>query len=344
MLALLRANYGDVDFAQESFFRWQYEENPAGPAQIWLAEDPESEVLAGQYVVIPMRLCLDGAERLGCLSLNTLTDARYRGRGIFTGLARRLFSTLPDAGVALTYGFPNPNSYPGFVEKLEFRDIGQAPLMVKPLDVQRLAGRKFGGVLGSVLGTAGGLLRPMLWPRTRTPQGTGIQIIARDTAGPEFDEFWESQKRRHRLMVVRDARYIAWRYLRCPTRRYNVLSAVSGDRVTAYLVGRIAEVFGVRAGLVVDMLLDTGERDIRAAEHLLAAWESLCASESVEVLAGLMLPHVPEAIAFRRCGYWTVPRRLLPQPMPVIMREHETEIPKLGLRDCFLTFGDYDSV
>lgn len=344
MLALFRRNYGDSDVGQEAYFRWQYEGNPAGAAHIWLAEDPDSGALAGQYVVIPMRLCLDGEDRAGCLSLNTLTDERYRGLGIFTGLARALFATLPDLGVALTYGFPNQNSHPGFVQKLEFRDVGQVPLMVKPLRIRALARRRFGPALGTVMGIGADALRTVLWRRITLGRETGIRVASPDAPGHEFDEFWREQRLRYRVMVVRDARYLLWRYSQCPTRRYVLLAATQGDRLMGYLVGRVADLFGVTAGLVVDLFVAANTAGGAAARRLLAVWEDRCVREGAEVLAALMLPHAPEARALRACGYWKVPVRFLPQPVPVIVREHHPTTPRLELRDWFLTFGDYDAV
>src|SRR6185436_14227396 len=70
----------------------------------------------------------------------TLTSEVYRGKGLFTSTANESFRYCRDIGIALTYGVPNKNSYPGFISKLEFSHAGDLVLMakaLKPLSVMK---------------------------------------------------------------------------------------------------------------------------------------------------------------------------------------------------------------
>ena len=48
LLKLLALEYSGSDVAELRFFRWQYEQNPAGRALIWAAKDRESGEVVGQ--------------------------------------------------------------------------------------------------------------------------------------------------------------------------------------------------------------------------------------------------------------------------------------------------------
>lgn len=77
--------YGeDNDISQKAFLEHEYFENGAGKAFIKLAYDEENQKLAGQYIVIPMKMKIMSTEYPVILSLNTLTREAYRGQKIFT--------------------------------------------------------------------------------------------------------------------------------------------------------------------------------------------------------------------------------------------------------------------
>lgn len=51
-----------------------------------------------------------------CQSADTMTDPDYRGEGLFTKLARMTYLEAQKQGIQLIFGFPNENSYPGFIK------------------------------------------------------------------------------------------------------------------------------------------------------------------------------------------------------------------------------------
>lgn len=70
------------------------------------------------YGVLPVTL-LDGATTvLAAQSGDTMTDPEYQGRGLFTTLGQATYDVARAEGIAFVFGFPNANSYPGFVKRL----------------------------------------------------------------------------------------------------------------------------------------------------------------------------------------------------------------------------------
>jgi hypothetical protein len=107
--------------------------------------------------------------------------------------------------------------------------------------------------------------------------------------------------------------------------------------MAGYAVMRTAELLGMRAGMIVDVLAD----DARAGRALLSHALAHFASEDVDLLAALMLPHAPEYGLLRGAGLRPLPRRLLPQPFRLVARDGPTV---RDARNWFFTLGDYDVV
>jgi GNAT superfamily N-acetyltransferase len=110
---------------------WKFDQNPAGAPVVVVAEDGDR--IVGQYALWPTPLRLGGTSVLGAQSLETMTHPDYRGQGMFTVLANESFIAAADRGVEVLYGFPNSNSFHGFVRRLNWDHTGDVGLWVHPL-------------------------------------------------------------------------------------------------------------------------------------------------------------------------------------------------------------------
>lgn len=63
---------------------------------------------------------IDGKVYSVVQSGDTMTHKSHVGKGLFTTLAKMTYKLAEEKGAALVYGFPNDNSYPGFVRKLDW--------------------------------------------------------------------------------------------------------------------------------------------------------------------------------------------------------------------------------
>ena len=72
------------------------------------------------YGVIPVRCSIGGETVLGAQSCDTMTHPDHRKKGLFIALAIRTFELAKKQNIHFVFGFPNQNSYPGFIKKLGF--------------------------------------------------------------------------------------------------------------------------------------------------------------------------------------------------------------------------------
>lgn len=117
-LSELRSLHAAVHGDQSGFTERKYATEPMGLGPIgFLARDGRGTV-AGYYGVFPVPLSRDGATFLAAQSGDTMTHPEHQGKGLFTRLARATNEAAAHAGIHFIFGFPNYNSYPGFVRKL----------------------------------------------------------------------------------------------------------------------------------------------------------------------------------------------------------------------------------
>lgn len=119
---LLSTTFGSTKFTIEAL-AWRYRDNPAGTvvgADAW-----DGDRLAAHYVACPLEARIDGEVIRGLVSLNTATHRDYQGRGLFTRLAQTAYKLGEEADYRFVIGVANANSTPGFLQKLQFQDVGR---------------------------------------------------------------------------------------------------------------------------------------------------------------------------------------------------------------------------
>lgn len=341
LVDLAAVEYGDAEIANGNYLNWQYLENPAGEAIIVVARSEDGQ-LAGQYVVIPTEFRV-GSERIkGSVSLNTLTHPDFRGQGLFTKMANETYAACKREGLKLTLGYPNRNSYPGFVRKLQFRHIGNATVMFRPLRVLKLAA-SLSALKGAEKYAASELED---WPVNDFRSRAGsIELLPLDFQEDSvaYDELANSIQR-PRYSVHKSAAFASWRYDGIPTRRYQAFQARDESGMKAVCVARQRKVKGIECVFLVDFINESGAAGLKAGERLLKAVLQHFRNCGV-ALAGMMMNRDTQVHRLARSTWFReMPSRLLPHDAPIILRRNDgaAQDSIFDIDNWAFSFGDYD--
>lgn len=218
LAALLASWYAPGhDTLNPRFLDWLYRDNPAGIGGCILVRDAQGEY-RGIVGAVPFRLAWGGRAITAYLALHVLVHPAARGANLFGRMIRVLQSHLAEQETFL-FGHPNTNALPFWKRaKMRFHD-------------------------DYVLGWNGRLFDTRL---------SGYrQVVARDKIdGLDFTPLaaWRNSLGKPVLEV--DAKFLAWRYLAHPTRRYLLALCIDGDRVLGY----VAIARNAKAGM--DVIVD----------------------------------------------------------------------------------------
>lgn len=342
IIDMTKEYYGDIEISDIEFIKHEYFKNPVGNALIRLAWDKENNTLAGQYVVNPTIVRINGQDIPAVLSLNTLTRAKYRGQGIFTGLAETVYDDAYQSGYKFCYGMPNQNSYPGFIKKLDFLNIGDVPLMIRPLKPSSIMKEKTGSKILEVLAGCGNLFfKPGVSDKKE------VKIVKIDNENIQLiDKLWDRIKDKYQVCIKRDSKFVQWRYLNMPLREYIVFIAVdSRNEPFAMAVGLITTVAGMTCGMIVDFIFGDGYED--EAKHLLDFMVHALYKKGAGLCGCLMNKNSMEFKILCKKGFFVCPKKMEPQPFKIIFRAFDSSLNEAGANDFskwFFTMGDYDVI
>jgi GNAT superfamily N-acetyltransferase len=345
-IELLHRALGDTEAAAPAYREWQCQRGPAGAAVGALAREAQTAHLIGQAVAIPTKIRLSGRVFMAGLSLEPVSDPAYQDRGLVADLLRGVCDLSAGEGMALTYGLPGQDSYRTYMGEAGFKGIGSVPLLVRPLDPERLAMKTTGSrVLARTASVARRIWRtpaPVPWQEALP----GLEIEEVDSFGGSFAIFWERVQHRFPVMVVRDPAYLNWRFVDVPVREYARYAARSEGIVRGFVVLRTASLGRFSAGLIVDLIVEPSAEGRAAGRLLIDRAYSHFKEQDLDLVAALSLRHTDEFRLLRSRGFWASPRFLEPRPFRLVVRCHDEEpSPRRMaylLKNWFVTMGDFD--
>lgn len=326
-------------------WRWRYKENPVGVLTINLAEAEEG--LVGHYAVGPINMKVGDRLCTAALSLDTMVHPDYRHQGMFVELAKHLYDRVACPGIPLIYGFPNKSSHHGFVARLGWVDLcNRVPIFLKVLDLKAILCAKIGDnpflpLLAYIGRTGLSVLSPTR--PSELPLGCTIRQVA--SFDERLDQLWEHASSTLNIAVVRDQRYLNWRYVEKPDDAYTIFTVETADQLVGYAVLKCVDKFGLRMGFVVDLLSLPDRPDI--CRSLVSRAMQYFRDSQADIVCSLTLRHGPLFQALNASGFLALPTRLHPQEMYLGVRRNAQEYSAEFITDpnnWHITWGDHDDI
>jgi len=269
---------GSIKPRTMAHWRWKFLDNPTGLVHIAVAEDQTAGIV-GCYVTLPYRIWIEQKPAIAgqVVDLYVLPEFRRVGArpGLFVNVALKqyeLFKIPGEGKNEFHYGWPVPN----------WR-IGQ-----KYLNYENIRDWDF-------------LFRELSAAPRPEPGDLQVQEVAR--FGADVDELWERHKTTTGLAIVRDARYLNWRYATAHDAKYRMYEC--RERSTGKLRGisvyTQSDFLFPRTAFLVDWMLP--EDDDEATIAMVGNAEARARMDGSPVLATLFPQQDPRFLKFQRLGF-----------------------------------------
>lgn len=326
--------------SQESL-EWQYHRNTTGRIFVDVAMAPDNDRYAAIYASLPGWMRINGERRLIIQSLDTLTDADFRGKGLFVSLAKKTFARAAADGAALIYGFPNKSSAPGFFKKLGWVELGTVPFLLRPLRLSYAAERlKLPAAARALVPKT-----PLVAPFGRQRQ-KGVREIT--LVDPRMTALWERFCVNVGVAVERDAAYLKWRIYDKPGESYRTFIYEDGERdaIRAMCIFTVKDKHGGRIGYVMELLHDRTFAGMRAASHLLGLAVREMSDDGADSVLAWSMAHTASFPILARHAFLPLPERLRPIELHLGVRAFDDAIAPVvqDRAKWYLSYLDSDTV
>ena len=353
IINLVRSHYDNVDESYPEYFQWEYIDNPAGKAIIWVAK--HNDEIVGQYVINLLKVKIGEEIRRGSIVIKTLTRKDFERKGIYVCLANKAFEVCREKGIDLSYGFSNPKVYKANVKRLGFVDIGKVPLLIIPLNIKKLVEQHIQNKIYiklltpciPILSISYNFIFKVLSLKNKIVEYKRIFVNEVNRFDGQINIFWEKIKMKYKNIVVRDKEFLNWRYFKNPRRRYKVFIAENNRKeIISYMVLRISYVNKLKVGYIVDILSNEEKLGNIGCSLLIGKAVEYFKRKSVMIAGCLMLSNKVYFSLLRRHGFLICPKRFEPQPFTFHVKLYTPELAGIlyKLDNWLITMGDYDVV
>ena len=263
-LGLLRDAWGEGSMTGEAF-DWWFAGNPEGSLLSVADLGGRTVGVAGHSLA---RAVVGGVPSLVQFSVHATTATEARGLGIFRALEVRHEEQGADRGSKAVLAFASAPTRPLFLGPLGWTQIDRRRVWIRPLRplLRRLLRRQPGG---------GGLAPP------RADSGIVRRV---DRFGTDADAAYATAAPSLLNHLVRDARYLNWRYLDSP-RDYRALSASAGFAVVGHKLHR-----GISTAYVAELVAPRSQARALLSRCLAEA------SGGAEIVVAVPSPTLPRTL------------------------------------------------
>lgn len=244
--------------------------------------------IIGLSANIAARVKLGSEEGFAFQAVDSFVSEEARGKRLFSRLAHGFADAAGEAGCDVTWGFPNANAAPAWFGGLGWRNFGQVPFLVRPLD-------------------ASFLLRKARLPGSfRLARGARVSSDLPRQFGSETNDLWARFSGDIGCAVARDADALNHRIFGAPhAHEYRV--AMHGEGAErAVVVSRVVEKHGSRIAYVLEAIGGA------ALGPLLASELRYLALERAQIALAWCFNWSPNYRTYRRAGFLPIPERLRP--------------------------------
>lgn len=234
------------DLRHEELFDWKHRLNPFGESPGWVAEDEQG--LAGFRTLMRWEFLAGDCTLRAVRAVDTATDPRAQGRGIFRTLTLRAVDDMTADGIAFVFNTPNAQSRPGYLS-MGWRQVGRLAVGFRPSRIAalpRLLSARSPGDLWSLPCSVGEAAMDILNDEASVSELLNSAGSSRPAGVGQ-------------IRTNRTHRFLQWRYGLCPV-GYRVL--LGGRRVTDGLVFfRVRRRGGAKEVVIADCIgPDSGTR------------------------------------------------------------------------------------
>jgi len=320
-----------------AFWEWKYWQNPSGKPIYGVAV--QGDEIFGQFGGGISKLKV-GANILPVWTMQDIFILEEKRKGTpFFRLEKIARQESFRRKIYLHYGFSIKKTYKISTKILKFRNIGcikepTAILNLEPLlalKIKSLPLRRFLSFFIQAL-----INIVFFFSQTKIPAGYFLQEV--NHFDSRFDVFWEKVKDDYEIIVVRDSKYLNWRYLKIPHLNYKIFVLEKQKEIKGFIVIRISA--SGRKGIVEDILIPADKEGRRSAKVLLSYALKYFKKKGVGGVVAWMFKNNPLFGIFRRRGFF-----LRPTPHNLLIRSYSEKFPisyLLNSSKWYVMMGDVD--
>lgn len=213
---------------------WKFQgNNPAGsPMMIYAQND---DTIIGHFAAIPMNYWLNGERIVGSHSAAMMIDPKWQNKGLIKFVADKLIKEIEDRGIPFTYGYPNDNAYDLHIKLLGYEVVAAQRLFIYSMQNNH--------------------------NELSLTHSNNFKWEKIEKFNQQVDKLWDKTKNNFNAIVIRNSKFLNWRYIDRPDIDYYSFGAYKDGSLEGYCVLKLYQDEKILRGHFIDIYTDSRDRD-----------------------------------------------------------------------------------
>ncbi len=223
-----------IDRSKERW-NWQFNQHVHGKGWIFVAKS--NDIIVGQFALRRNHINFMGSELIAGQSCDTMVNPEFRGRRVFTDLAKKAYEFAQKDGLSIAFSFPNRNSYPGYMRLLKRNRIANLKCYYFRTGIKKYFGKLIDRLFKILLYLVNHCY--IVIERKIMPDMCNVK-----TSSNLADDSKSLLNEHHYyevLSIWKDFNYMQWRYINHPNFTYSFHTLYVNDRIEGLAVTRNSE-------------------------------------------------------------------------------------------------------
>lgn len=255
-------SFGEGTNQDYSMNKWFFDDNPYNPnSKNLMYVLKEENKIIGTDGLTPFELYINGKTYLAAHSVKSMTHPDYKRQGIFRMMTNNSVEKGKENGVDLIIGLANKNSYPAY-EKFGWPTLYEKEAYVRPINIEnKLKGKVKFGLISSVGSSIYNSFDRCRLKSKNLIEKYSVNVISKNCVTESLGKYWDKYKEKYDVCIVRDYKYLNYRYNMRPDVSYTILEAKTKNENIGYVILRVTKANGSTLVSVAENFTDPTNAD-----------------------------------------------------------------------------------
>ena len=270
-------SFGENTNSKKEMYEWLFEKNPYNKSGNMMYILKEGDKVIGCDGLLPNELYVNGKVLLTAHSVKSMTHPDYKKQGIFRMMTENSCERGRQDGVDVVIGLANDQSYPAY-QRFGWPTLFEKEVYVKPILINNILKRRI--KIGVIADLGNSIYALFMKNKLKSSMDKEINYEILNSVPKEIQKCWDKYKSKYNVLLVRDYKYLNYRYNERPDVDYVTLLAKLNNEIIGFAILHNSVANGSKMTSAVEFFSDpTNERYIKALANGIAKY---CYDNNIE--------------------------------------------------------------
>jgi hypothetical protein len=263
-------SFGQATNSKKEMYEWLFDNNPYNKSGNMMYLLKEGDKVIGCDGLLPNELYVNGKVLLTAHSVKSMTHPDYKKQGIFKMMTENSCERGRQDGVDVVIGLANDQSYPAY-QRFGWPTLFEKEVYVKPILINNILKRRL--KIGALAEFGNSIYAAFMKNKLKSSMDKEIKFEILNQVPNEIQKCWDKYKSKYNVMLVRDYKYLNYRYNQRPDVDYVTVVEKLNNEIIGFAILHNSFANGSKMTSAVEFFTDpTNERYIKALANGIAKY------------------------------------------------------------------------